>query len=88
MENLTDTLKNTTGFDEKLQLLKQWRNRHWELALYYRSIQNEQKSIEAVIAADALNCAIEIIMGNFTYPPPNILSKFSDIPYTEGEWPE
>ena len=83
-----NTPKNSTGFDEKLQLLKQWRDFHWQAALYYRYLGIPDNMEDSVAVADAYNTAMQIITGEDTVAPTITHDQFAHIPYTEGEWPE
>ena len=83
----SNTPKNTTGFDEKLQLLEQWRDYYWYTALYYRSLGIPDNMEDSVAVADAYNTAMQIITGEYTTSPTITHDQFAHIPYTEGEWP-
>ena len=73
---------------EKIKILEQWRDCHWQAALCYRSLGMPDNMEYSVALADAYNTAIQIITGEYTVAPTiTTHDQFSNIPYTEGEWP-
>ena len=81
MTKMSNTPNLSTGFDEKLQLLKQWRDWHWHMHIYYKDILKEL-SIFHLEDAKIFHKAYRVMIGNLSSAP-TIMKGYEDINYGE-----
>ena len=80
---MSNTPNLSTGFDEKLQLLKQWRNWHWHTHIYYKDTNDVLSTLHEV-EAKIFHKAYRIMIGNLPSAP-TIMKGYENIVY--GEYP-
>lgn len=80
---MSNTPNLSKDFDKKLELLKQWRDWHWHMFLYYENINKLLAGSHKEGAKD-LHKAYRIMIGNLQSAP-TIMMGYENIVY--GEYP-
>lgn len=78
---MSDTPNLSKDFDEKLELLKQWRDWHWHMHIYYKDTLKEL-SIFHLEDAKIFHKAYRVMIGNLSSAP-TIMKGYEDINYGE-----
>lgn len=80
---MSNTPNLSTGFDEKLQLLQQWRDWHWQMHLYYEDV-NDTLSMLHSEDAKIFHKAYRIMIGNLQSAPTS-MKGYENVTYGEDQ---
>lgn len=82
---ITNTPNLTTGFDEKLQLLEQWRDWHWHMHIHYEITGDSNGSNHHKSASRCYQQAYRIMIGNLKSAP-TVMTGYEGVTY--GDYPD